>query len=99
MALTLQQALALQQGDQLTFVSESVYTVVQVEPHGQRGVYVSLMREDGFETYATEHDLDVAAVVVQKSDALMQDRVELPVQSQTAVKVKTPSKTASRKRI
>lgn len=59
MSLTIKEALALAPGTMLQFNSPNLYEVISVEPRGA-GLYIALKRDDGFETFATEGDLDTA---------------------------------------
>ncbi len=76
MALTLKEALRLKQKTLLTFGNdEHTFTVVSIKrTDGIRGktgagVYIALLRDDGYETFATENDLDVANIVTDKQEA------------------------------
>lgn len=68
MSLTIQQALTLSPGTLLTFGTAYTYTVVAVEPsdHGRK-VRLSLLRDDGFETFATQHDLSKMSYVAKNA--------------------------------
>lgn len=70
MALTIKEALDLKEGVILSFGNEYRYWVVDVEPrdHG-RGVHLTLKRDDGFDTYATHHDLYKVTIGTQPTVA------------------------------
>lgn len=74
MPLSIQQAHALQPGDQLTFGTEFTYEVVSVQALGT-GVYIELERSDGLLTSAREHDLDKAVLIEPEPEPVPQKAV------------------------
>jgi hypothetical protein len=62
MALSLDQAQTLEIGTKLRFGKQDhVFEVVGFEDRGP-GLHMLLLRDDGYETHATQHDLDVAVI-------------------------------------
>lgn len=94
MPLALQEAYALQPGDQLTFGTEFSYEVVSVHALGG-GVYIELKRNDGYLTSAREHDLDKAVKVEAESMPVIEseETVAAPPKAKSA-----PRKPVQRKR-
>lgn len=96
MALTVEQAKTLQPGDFLSFGTDRVYQVIAVVPHGA-GVRLVLLRDDGVETHAHTHDLDMAERMFAErtggDDTGTLSPVDAPVEAEQDVTVELPETT------
>lgn len=77
MALTLNEAHALQAGTLLTFGSQHIFEVLSVEAF-KNGVQIALKRDDGYLTHADQHMLHKAVLVQAPTQAPAVDSTPAP---------------------